>query len=258
MSAEPYYADEFVTLYHGDHREILPQLGLTFDLIVADPPYEETSLEWDCWPDGWPAGLCDFANSMWCFGSMRMYLARRDEFTAWKLSQDIVWEKHNGSGPGLTDRFYRVHESATHWYRGPWAEVHHEAPRMAHAGPNKTWRSSGGEQAPRTAHRGAIGARDGYLDDGTRQVRSVLYARTEQQRGTINGTQKPTSIVESLISYGCPASGTVLDPFAGSCSTGVAARNLGRRSVLVEKRESQCEASAKRLSQGVLDFGSAS
>ena len=34
---EPYYSDDFVTIYHGDCKEILP--GLSFDLIVTDPPY---------------------------------------------------------------------------------------------------------------------------------------------------------------------------------------------------------------------------
>lgn len=61
----PYYADEQVTLYLGDCREVLPALGVTADCIVADPPYGETSLAWDRWPDGWllngrePLGAAD-------------------------------------------------------------------------------------------------------------------------------------------------------------------------------------------------------
>jgi site-specific DNA-methyltransferase (adenine-specific) len=92
----PYYEDGTVSLYLGDCREVLPALGLTADLVLADPPYAETSLAWDRWPDGWPAVVAEFASSLWCFGSMRMFLDRRDEFADWRLSQDIVWEKHNG------------------------------------------------------------------------------------------------------------------------------------------------------------------
>jgi len=71
----------------------------------------------------------------------------------------------------------------------------------------------------------------------------------------IHPTEKPTGILEPLIAYACPTGGVVLDPFAGSGSTGITARNLGRRAVLIEAREVQCEATAIRLAQGVLDFG---
>ena len=36
---KPYYQDEWVTIYHGDCREILPQLPKV-DLVLTDPPYE--------------------------------------------------------------------------------------------------------------------------------------------------------------------------------------------------------------------------
>src|SRR5690606_9263625 len=97
------------------------------------------SLEWDVWPNGWPAEVAPFAKSMWCFGSMRMFLARRDDFTDWRLSQDVVWEKNNGPG-FATDRFRRVHEFATHWYRGRWDDLYHETPREPRLGPEKRFR----------------------------------------------------------------------------------------------------------------------
>src|SRR6266496_5990747 len=123
----PYCEADGVTLYHGDCREVIPTLGLTADCIVADPPYGETSLAWDRWPNGWPTVAAQATQSMWCFGSLRMFLDRRDEFVEWKLSQDVVWEKHNGSSLH-GDRFRRVHEHGPHWYRGDWAAIYHEPP----------------------------------------------------------------------------------------------------------------------------------
>jgi len=250
MTAGPYYRDERATLYHGDHRAILPILGQTFDLIVADPPYGETSLAWDRWPQGWPNGMTAYARSMWYFGSMRMFLDRSGEFVPWRLSQDVIWEKHNGSG-FATDRFKRVHEHALHWYRGDWADIHHNVPRVPSMGLDKSSR-----RRTQPDHTGQIGNMD-YVDDGLRLTRSVIYANSVRDV-PINETQKPIGVLVPLISYACPPSGLVLDPFAGSCSTLVAARLAGCRAIGIELREEQCEKAAKRLAAEPFDFGEVS
>jgi site-specific DNA-methyltransferase (adenine-specific) len=61
-------------------------------------------------------------------------------------------------------------------------------------------------------------------------------------------------VLELLIRYSVPERGVVCDPFAGSGSTLVAARLAGHRAVGVEIEERYCEAAARRLSQGVLEF----
>lgn len=238
---EPYYADGSVTLYLGDCREMLPELGLQADLVVTDPPYAETSLAWDRWPDGWPALAASVASSMWCFGSMRMFLDRGPDFADWKLSQDVVWEKHNGSG-FAKDRFRRVHEIATHWYRGDWRGVHHDVPRTAYTGPDKSARG----RDSRTPHTGKIGTHV-YVDDGTRLARSVIRAAAVRYQRR-HPTEKPVELLTPLIEYGCPAGGLVVDPFAGSGSTLDAARTIGRRAIGIEASEVYAEAAAQRLS----------
>lgn len=237
--------DSGIALYLGDMREILPALNVHVDCVVTDPPYAETSLAWDRWPDGWTALAATVTSSMWCFGSMRMFLDRRDEFEGWRLSQDVIWEKANGTG-FATDRFKRVHEVATHWYRGDWRAVHHDAPRVAYTGPDKHARA---RYDNRAAHAGAIKAAT-YEDDGTRLMRSVI--KVKSVRGGIHETEKPLGIIDPLIRYACPPGGLVVDPFAGSGSTLDAARQAGCRAIGIEAHEPYAEAAARRLSALIL------
>jgi len=263
VTVTPYWQDEDagLAIYLGDMREILPALGLQADLLVCDPPYAETSLAWDRWPDGWPTLAATVANSMWCYGSQRMFFDHLDEFRAdWTLSQDVighdehgapiygdvnvVWEKQNGSG-FARDRFKRVHEHALFWYRGPWDEQHRAVPK------EKSGRRSGGDKGfkARASSRDHLGkiTPQMWTGDGTRLMRSVIKVRNMHGR-SINETEKPLGIVEPLLHYACPPGGLVVDPMAGSCVVLEAARLMGLRAIAIEKRESQCEAAARRLS----------
>lgn len=251
---KPYFNDGTVCLYLGDCREILPALGVTADCIVADPPYGETSLAWDRWPAGWLQVAAAVTRSLWCFGSLRMYLEHAPEFAeSWRLSQDVIWEKPRGTS-FTADRFARVHEHVTHWYRGDWGSVYHDAPREAHYGHRIKLPHRKGQDE--YVH-GAIGRDVAWTDDGKRLVRSVLHVPgvRQGQRSGIHPTEKPTGILEPLITYACPPGGLVIDPFAGSGSTLDAARCSGRRAIGIELHEPYAEAAAKRLSQQPL-FGS--
>lgn len=244
----PYFEDDRVSLYHGRFEDILPKLGVRADLIVADPPYAETSLEWDRWPEGWPSIAARYSDAMWCFGSMRMFLDRRDEFAAWKFSQDVVWEKHNGSNLA-NDRFNRVHENALFWYQGNWSEVYSKPPTTA-----STVKRTVRKKARPAQWIGATGENLYVSEDGGPLIMaSVIFARSMHGRA-INETEKPTEVLEPLIEYGCRPGGLVVDLFSGSSAALVAARSTGRYAIGFELRESQCERAANRLAQGSFDF----
>lgn len=242
-----YYEDEDFSLYLGDAREILPSLPVG-NCTIADPPYQQTNCAWDTWPEAWP--LAVRSNSLWSFGSMRMFLDRRDEFfdAGWLFSQDIVWEKHNGSS-FHADRFRRVHESPCHFYRGAWSDVYAVVPTTMDATKRQTRRKK------RPAHMGHIeaGSFESH-DGGPRLQRSVIFEPSCHGYAE-NETQKPVGILRPLIEYSCPVGGLVIDPFCGSGTTLVAAKELGRRAIGIDCRESQLEVAARRLQQEVMVFG---
>ena len=65
-------------------------------------------------------------------------------------------------------------------------------------------------------------------------------------------SQKPVRLMRQLVIRGTQEGQSILDPFAGSCTTGVAAKLEGRKATLIELEERYCEIGANRLSQGVL------
>lgn len=240
---KPYFQDAQATIYHGDAREVYPLLSRPA-VVIADPPYGETRLKWDRWPAGWLDLLVD-APSFWCWGSLRMFWDHRDEFAAFRLAQDLVWEKQNGTAMHV-DRFRRVHELVLHFYPigRRWGDLHHDAPRE-HSGVPKTIR-----RQTKPSHWGQIGSGE-YKQGSTRLVRSVLRARNSH-RGGYATTGKPVSILRHLITYSCQMGGVVVDPFCGSGSTLLAAREVGRSAIGIDANEAECEKAAHRLSQSHL------
>jgi site-specific DNA-methyltransferase (adenine-specific) len=210
----------------GDCRRDLAAHG-PFDALIVDPPYGDTSLVWDHRCDGWidaASRMLKPTGSMWVFGSMRFF--QQVKFGApWRFAQDLVWEKHNGSG-FHADRFRRVHEHVCQYYLGSWSDVYNEVQTTADAVARTVWQRRRGP--PHTGHIGA-----GWYkseDGGPRIMRSVIFMRSRHGRA-INPTEKPSDLIEILIRTSCPPGGIVGDLFAGSGAAGEAALRAGRRYV---------------------------
>ena len=237
-----------MTILKGDCRTAIWP-GAPFDMLVADPPYGDTSLAWDRRCKGWleiAAELLKPTGSMWIFGSMRFFQDMGPAFreTGWQYAQDVVWEKHNGSA-FHADRFKRVHEHVVQFYRTStaWAEVYNEVQTT----PDATARTVRRKKRP--THTGHIDA--GWYaseDGGPRIMRSVIYMRSRHGRA-IHPTEKPSDLIEILIRTSCPPGGTVGDLFAGSGAAGEAAMRAGRHYVGCEIDVDMAEQASARLAQ---------
>lgn len=243
---KPYYERAGITIYHDHLFAFLHECPIV-DCAIADPPYGQTSLTWDKWVHDWPERVRARTRSLWCFGTLRMFMDHVEDFSKWKMSQDIVWEKHNGSS-FHRDRFRRVHEQAVHFYSGSWEEIYKSTPQTNNATARQVRRKR------RPAHMGHIEA-SSYIsvDGGPKLQRSVIFEPSCHGYAQ-NETQKPIGIIRPLIEYACPPDGVILDCFMGAGSALIAAKQLGRRAIGIDIREDQCEIAVKRLMQEVFEF----
>tara|TARA_R110000868_G_scaffold259743_15_gene518036 strand:- start:12501 stop:13271 length:771 start_codon:yes stop_codon:yes gene_type:complete len=242
-----------MTVIAGDCRLVMPSQG-PFELILADPPYGDTSLIWDRRVEGWLALAREAltpSGSLWLFGSLRSFIGVAHEFTAarFRYAQEIVWEKQNGSA-FHADRFKRVHELVVQFYRddAAWANIYNDVQTTADA----TARSVRRKRRP--PHTGQIDA-DHYVseDGGPRLMRSVIYARNCHSRA-IHPTEKPVGLIEILIRTSCPPGGLVGDWFAGSGAVGEACRATGRRYLGCEIDADMADRANSRIA-ATLPFG---
>lgn len=90
------------------------------------------------------------------------------------------------------------------------------------------------------------------LDQNSRMIEHSISATNGERLG--HPTQKPLRVILWSMQH-VPDARTILDPFAGSGTTGRAAKDLGRKCVLIEREERYCEIAAKRMAQEVLPLG---
>lgn len=222
---KPYFQDDDVTLYLGDCREITEWLAA--DVLVTDPPYGRGS-----------AGV-DTSNRT----VGRLYRGTDDnapiagdEDTGTRDAALRMW----GSRPGMVFGDLRVHAPAGSMQ----AVIYRKPPDAGH-------RSTAGFRRDAEAVH-LLHLPSGY--GGRTSVIETTASMVSRAQGIAarygHPHAKPVDVMEQLIAA-CPP-GVIADPFAGSGSTLVAARNLGRQAIGIELEERHCERTALRLSQMVL------
>jgi len=245
---KPYYADDYVTLYHGDCRELLPSIG-PVDAMVTDPPYSSGGM--------YRSDRAAATNAKYQLDheTKRSYATfagdNRDQrsFEKWVDSWASMALRlvPDGGGIGVFIDWRNVAsvidaiQMAGWVYRGltPW----HKGTDLR---PNKGWFRRNiefivwGSAGPLLT-----GARaEGECWDG------MFVARVNDGQ-KVHQTGKPFALMAQVLNVR-PEWTTYLDPFAGSGTTLLAARALGRKAIGIEIEERYCEVAANRLRQGVL------
>ena len=218
---KPYYEHKGIVIYHGDCREVLPQLSV--DGIISDPPY----------------GI-----------SLDNHAAGRERRTG---SYSIYGDDSDIIGAWITD-WAHVNSLPLTLFASPWKPwpgswrnllVWDKGPAVGGGGDvdkcfKRTWEL-------------IQIARNGKLH--TSRGESVLRFWITPQESDMHVARKPEALMRYLINTLHTVQDTICDPCCGSGATLEAAKNLGRRAIGIEIEEKYCEIAAKRLSQEVLEFG---
>ena len=90
---------------------------------------------------------------------------------------------------------------------------------------------------------------------GEYRDRSRFIVHPAEQNGYDHPTVKPMAVVSKMVRLGSQPGETILDPFAGTGTTLLAAKLCGRRAIGVEINEKHCETAANRCAQQTLALG---
>lgn len=209
----------------------------------------------------------------------RVAFALQDD--GWILRNDIIWNKPNAMPESVTDRLSTRHEHlfmfskrARYWFdldpiREPLVRPEALDEGLVFGGSNKGahHRTGPGSAARRTGNiygksssvnLGTTGARHESADPRGRNPGDVWSVPT-QPFSEAHFAVMPQSLASRAIQAGCKPDGTVLDPFSGSGTTGLAAAKHGRKYVGIDLSADYLDLSLRtRLAQSAIDFGSAS
>lgn len=214
-----YYEDEYVQLHHAD--ALSETAWLQADVLVSDVPY----------------GI-DYNSG-----------SRRES-----LAASIAGDKDTTARDTVVDWWRALRgDDAPALIFGTWRIPRPVATRALLVWDTKGALGMGDLSIPwKPSHQEIYVLGTGFVGRRDSDVITCAPVQSMGTNGRVHPHQKPVALMEALIEK-CPP-GVIADPFAGSGSTLIAARNLGRKAIGVELEEEYCELIVKRLSQQAFDF----
>ena len=241
---KPYYQDDAVTIFHGDCMDIIPQIG-EVDTVFSSPPYNQIA-KTDA------SGMMKEANH----NQLNGYLSHTDDmdeatYQAWMravfgacmdVCKGLVWINHktryrNRKGIHPLEIFPWPFYSELVWDRG--GSVTLNAKKYA------------------PSHEYIYGFGVPHYWDRRHDMKMSVWRVCPERNVNGHPCPFPIGIALPCIESSTPEGGVVLDPFMGSGTTLRAAKDLCRKAIGIEIEERYCEIAARRMAQGVLDFGTA-
>lgn len=215
---KPYYQDDYATIYHGDCREILPTLPKV-DLVLTDPPYgvalgsrENNNREREAY-----ASTDDSPEEI--IKLVRFVLAVSQVKAGRVVLTPGVRNMFAYTQPSHIGAFYYPAASGCNvWGFSCWQPIFYYGP-------------------------------DPYAGKGSKPD---SFQSTEPSEKNGHPCPKPIGQWSKLLERVSLQSDTILDPFMGSGTTLVAAKQLGRKAIGIEIEEKYCEIAARRLQQEYL------
>ena len=266
IEAKPYFKKDNFVLYHGDSLSILAQLPEnSIDMIFADPPYNLSNGgfsvhagkmvsvnkgDWDKskgfkddydfhyrWLEACRRVLKP-NGTLWVSGTYHSIYQCGHALQAlgYHILNDISWFKPNAS-PNLSCRFFTASHETIIWARKDKKGKHtfnYEAMKT------KEWP-------------------DDFFKNSGKQMRSVWHIPESEDIWTVgtpkkeektfgkHPTQKPLELLRRIVLASTNKGNIILDPFAGSSTTGIAAVLNGRKFVGIDTTKDFLELSKKRL-----------
>lgn len=211
---KPYYDHAGITIYHGDCLEIIPTLPKV-DIVLTDPPY----------------GI-NYQSSRRIDWQRKEKIQGDNEFPQWIFGGILfniamfVWCRWDQMITFPKPKSFIVWDKGNH----SMGDLNHEFGRRwegccFYPGPNHSF---------------------------TKRPADLIISNRINPADLKHPNEKPVSALTPLIN--CHPGELVLDPFCGSGSTLMAAKDLGRKAIGIEIEEKYCEIAAKRLSQEVFNF----